>query len=60
MKLLKFMACVNLLYTAPFQYAKLKYPEVGLLLVNVIPHFILKICFVEKQQFDSETVFQVS
>lgn len=54
------MACVNLLYTAPFQYAKLKYPEVGLLLVNVIPHFILKICFVEKQQFDSETVFQVS
>lgn len=54
------MAYANLLYTASFQYAKLKYPEVGLLLANVIPHLIFTIFFVEKQQFDSETVFQVS
>lgn len=54
------MTYANLLYTTPFQYAKLKYPEVSLLLVNVIPHLILTIFFVEKQQFDSETVFQVS
>lgn len=54
------MAYANLLYTTPFQYAKLKYPEVGLLLANVIPRLILTIFFVEKRQIDSGTLFQVS
>lgn len=54
------MAYASLLYTTPFHCAKLKYPEVGLLLANVIPRLILTIFFVEKRQFDSETVFQVS
>lgn len=54
------MAYSSLVYTAPFQYAKLKYPAVGGLMANVIPHLILQIFFIERQQFDCETVFQVS
>lgn len=54
------MAYACLVYTAPFQDAKLKYPEVSRLMANVIPHLTLQIFFVERQQFDSETVFQVS
>lgn len=54
------MAYASLVYTAPLQYTKLKYPEVGRLMANVIPHLILQIFFVERQRFDSQTVFQVS
>lgn len=54
------MAYSSLVYTAPFQYAKLKYPEVDCLMASVIPHVILQLFFTERQQFDCETVFQVS
>lgn len=54
------MAYSSLVYTAPLQYAKLKYPEVSHLMANVIPHLIVQIFFIERQQFDSGTVFQVS